>query len=519
MKTVEQSDRVGFETAARAAINAREASEIVRRYQQGFGRPVISVEMNGFRLVAVGKTIKWSKGWRFFSDFLLDHLKDTIGRPWAIQAQREGKSHPLFSWLKTMSDIAAKNRLARGRAFQSNCKGHLGALWRLGYALYLIEHNDVLDTKIIKRLRSPVSFRATYHETQIASAFAVAGFHIKMAEIGRTSASTPEFWASHGSGLRYAVEAKCKDVWKAPPDMGSSAFQAELRQWLRNQLYSASKKRLKNPVYCFELSLPAELSQEEWTRISDSIRDILKEAESLRIHGKPPTPAYVVVTNNIDVLANQEFAINRVAMLFGFAMDDWFENGASVEIEAAFDSHDKHRDIHRIFQCLEEIDEIPQSFDGAPMILDEHGNEVTVEIRVGTQIEYPDASGSPRVGLIYDVTSAGKEAWVCVESDGNHHIVRVPLTEHEIKAAEKYGDAVFGKPEEKRRNLGGDPLKFYEWISGVYENYDRNALLVQIRDHPQFKEFSSLPTDLLRVRAAREVTKAAIANSGRRGEV
>ena len=94
-----QQSNPEFETAARAALGAHEASEIIRRYQQGFGRPIISVEMDGFRLVAVGKTIKWSKGWRFFTDFLLDHLKDTIGRPWATQALREGKTHPVFTWL------------------------------------------------------------------------------------------------------------------------------------------------------------------------------------------------------------------------------------------------------------------------------------------------------------------------------------------------------------------------------------------------------------------------------------
>ena len=510
-----QSDRRDFETAARAALSAREASEIVRKYQQGHGRPIISTEMNGFRLVAVGKTIKWSTGWRFFTDFLLDHLKDAIGRPWAIQAQREQKVHSIFTWLGTMNDIAAENRTLSQGAFHSSCKGHLGALWRLGYALYLIEHNDELDAKIIKRLRSPVSFRATYHETQIASAFAVSGFKIKMAEIGRTSTSTPEFWASRGPGLRHAVEAKCKDRWKSAADIEDTEFKNELRQWLRDQLYASSKKRLRNAFYCFELSLNADFRREQWESIAECIREILKEAESLKIKGEAPAPAYVMITNNVDVLAHQEFEINRLAMLFGFCIDDWFENGTAVEIEAAFDSHDRHRDIHAIFKCLEEIDEIPQSFDGLLTILDEQGNEVVMQVRVGTQIEYPDATGSSRVGLIYDITSAGKEAWICVESEGEHHIVKMPLTEYEITAVEKYGDAVFGKPEEKRRDLDGDPLKFYDWITGVYQKYGRKALLIQIKDHSSIEEFSKLPTDLLRVRAAREVTKAAIANFGR----
>lgn len=509
------SERRDFETEARAAINAREASEIVRRYQQGFGRPIISTEMDGFRIVAVVKTIKWSKRWRFFTDFLLDHLKDSIGRSWAIQAQREGRDHPIFTWLGTMNEIAAKNRALGSEVFQSSCKGHLGALWRLGYALYLIAHNDELDAKIIRRLRSPVSFRATYHETQIASVFAVSGFQIKMAEIGRSSSATPEFWATRGKGRRYSIEAKCKDGWKSAPDVEDTDFKNELRQWLRDQLYAASKKKLKNAVYCFELSLQADFARADWERIASYIREILKEAQALKIKGEPPVPAYVIITNNVDVLSHQEFSINRMAMLFGFCIYDWLDNGTEVEIEAAFDAHDNHRDIHSIFKCLEEIEEIPQSFDGLPVILDEQGNEVPMQVRIGAQIEYLDGTGSTRVGLVYDITSAGKDAWVCVESDGQHHIVKIPLTDHEIQAIGKYGYAVFGKPEEKRKDLEGDPLKFYDWITGVYQNYDRQALLMQIKDHRMFKEFSMLPTEQLRVRAAREVTKAALVTAGR----
>lgn len=504
-----------FETAARAALDAHEASEVVRRYQQGFGRPIISTEMDGFRLVTVGKTIKWSKGWRFFTDFLVDHLKDVIGRPWAIQAQREGKNHPIFTWLQTMNDIAKVSRAPTKIAFQSNCKGHLGALWKLSYALYLIEHNDELDPKIVKRLRSPVSFRATYHETQIASAFAISGFKIKMAEMGRTSKASPEFWATHTNGLRYAVEAKCKDRWNSSPDIESDEFENELRQWIRNQLYNASVKKLENAVYCFELSLLADLDEDQWKTVADKVKAILKEAKDLKVKGQAPLPAYVIVTNNVDVLEDQEFRANRIAMLFGYHLKGWFDDGEEVEIETAFDSHDKHRDIHKIFKYLQEIDEIPPSFDGIPIFLDENGKEIPMQIKVGNRIEYSDATGAPRVGLVYDVTTANQEAWLCLESDGEHHIVKMPLAPHEIEAVAKYGDAVFGKPEEKRKNLEGDPLKFYDWISSVYEKYDREALLVQIKEHREFKKFSELSTDGLRTRAAREVTKAAIANSGR----
>jgi hypothetical protein len=47
----------------------KEAGEYQRRLMQGLGRPIISLELNGYRLVAVGKGIRWSNRWRTFHDF------------------------------------------------------------------------------------------------------------------------------------------------------------------------------------------------------------------------------------------------------------------------------------------------------------------------------------------------------------------------------------------------------------------------------------------------------------------
>jgi hypothetical protein len=242
----------------------------------------------------------------------------------------------------------------------------------------------------------------------------------------------------------------------------------------------------------------------------------LKDAEEIKIKGQAPLPAYVMITNNIDVLGNEDFYANHVAMLFGFCRDDWLEKGSVIDIEFALDNHDKHKDVHMVFKCLEEIDLLPQSFDGSPTILDENGNDISINLKIGTRIEYPDAQGSPNAGVIVDVTSAGDTAWIIVESEEKRHIITAPLSEHEIEIVKKYGNAVFGKPEKKHRNLGGDPLKFYDWITSVYEKYDRKALLTQIKDHQRIGEFSQLSTDDLRIRAAREVTKAAHASSASR---
>jgi hypothetical protein len=59
-----------------------EAREHQRRMLQGLGRPIITFENNGYRVVAVGKQIRWSKAWKTFPDFLFDYIKYVLTPEW-----------------------------------------------------------------------------------------------------------------------------------------------------------------------------------------------------------------------------------------------------------------------------------------------------------------------------------------------------------------------------------------------------------------------------------------------------
>jgi len=65
------------EALARVQLEAarQEAREHQRRLMQGLGKPIISFENQGYRVVCVGKEVRWSKSWRTFPDFLFDFIK------------------------------------------------------------------------------------------------------------------------------------------------------------------------------------------------------------------------------------------------------------------------------------------------------------------------------------------------------------------------------------------------------------------------------------------------------------
>ncbi|MBZ9843997.1 hypothetical protein [Mesorhizobium sp. CA5] len=431
-----------------------EAREMLRRRHQGHGRPVITLTAAGVRIVVCGKRVLSSPTWRFFPDFLIENLKDTLGRQWGASASKVIPDHPIFRWLRLLQD--ARNRQPFPAPLPMT--GGLSALNRLSYALYLIEHNDKPPRSLIKRLRRPSEFLPACQEALVASAFALAGAAIEGAEEVKSRGSKPEFFASFAAGPRYAVEAKRKSNWKARCDPENAEFVLELRAWLRHRLYSASAKKLANPVFWLELGIGQGITEENGEKVRSLITEAVRDSENLTVEGEPIRPAYVVVTNNADFADDHSQAGLQFGLLMGFAMPDF--RGEKLDLETAMQRHDKHRPIRRVVECLVEVQQVPNSFDSVPdELLDDSGQPIEPP-KIGSRIEYPGQDGAARTGVIEEITSAWNGtavAAVCGDEDGERALISIPLTPQEDKAAKKLGDAVFGKPEGPRGESISDP--------------------------------------------------------------
>lgn len=495
-----------IQAALTRALREHDAKEIVRQRQQGFGKPIISGQDGEFRLVVVGNKVCWSKGWVYFTDFLIDHLKDNLGRSWGQAAQGRGVAHPVFRWLSLL-----KARTSTDRASDRGMRevGYLTSLFRLAYALYLIAHNDRIAPSLIKRLQNPRDdiFRPAMYETLVAASFAVAGYKIEGAEHIRTNRKTPEFWATSVSGVRYAVEAKCKLVWKSPTDVNSSEFQGELRAWLRDKLYDASSKRLPSPVFWFELSIPTEFGEPEYRKVQEIIISTLREAETLTIGGELVDPAYVFVTNHSHLVSDEVLGAPFFAVLEGYRKPD-MNSGRQVSLEEAFEVRDRHREITRVFECLSDVQRVPQTFDGEPVeLLGPHG-QTGAPLKIGEPIHLEFPNGQALAGILSEIAVSNDVAWVFIQDpEGKQRMATMPLTEAEVRAVKEYGLAVFGKPEGPRQDLANDPIKIYDWVLQAYAEYPRDALLRQIPNHRDFGQIADLSLPEMRKRVAREVAK------------
>lgn len=511
-------DMAAIAARAQEALRAHQAVESVRQQQQGYGKPILSWQDHGYRLVAVKNKILWSRKWIVFPDFLLDFLKDTLGREWGTAELKKGSSHPLFRWLTKFQQQSEKIAV-QGQLKSGPMTGVFACILRLAYALYLIAHHDHIPKKLLNRLRNPKEFLPAYYEAIAGASLAVAGFEISNAETKSSADATPEYRATlKSSGGMFEIEAKRKERWKAPThDVSNPEFKAELAGYIRDQVYKASRKKLKNPIFWFELSIPTELSAADWQTIRRHVSETLKEAENMTVDGKPLAPAYVTVTSHA-FLANEDMpSESSVALLETILIPD-FPFGRAMEIEEALTAYDKHRDVISTMEGWRIARSVPVTFDGSPPELLSPDGEPQRTVQIGDMLKVPNEAGEFVDVRVEEVVSTGDTAWVIVhdEKENKRWHATFPLTPEEARAAECYTDAIFGNANTSRGLRHDDPFDLYDWLLKCYGRMTQEQVAKAIRDQPAFRKFEALPLKEARIGIAREYTKWMWARSGAR---
>ena len=410
----------------------------------------------------------------------------------------------------------AKHGTGQGRVKSGPLIGFLSGTLHLSYALYLIAHNDEIPKRLLDRLRVPATFMPAYYEALVGAALAVAGFEIANAETKATSTPTPEFRAlSKRSGKVYEVEAKRKDRWTAPTaDVNSEAFKKELKGYVRNQIYKASKKKLHNPVFWLELSIPTLSTEADWRAVVAHITSIVREAEKMTIEGGPLSPAFIVITNhtflaNEDIAGDPNFAVLQTLHIPDYPVD------RAMEIEDALAGYDKHRDVFRMMEAWRLARTIPVTFDGTPPELLSPDGQTQKTVQIGDTLLVPDEHGNEVAVRVEDIAVVGDKAMAAVFDVATNRswLAQFPLTEGEAQAAARFTGAIFGKDNASRRLRDSDPFDLYDWVLKVYANAKPEQLAKLIREDAGLCQFEGLSPAEARVRLAREYTKRMWATS------
>ena len=169
----------------------------------------------GHRWVAVGPALQRRPIGEAFSNFLIGHLKATLGREWwdaelAHPPNARGQISVLLRGLhdwQVENEKHPENRLGRG--WSAPASGHAMAALTLAYDIYSLNRSGSLPPRLLNRLRAPAEFQGARYEVAVAAILYRAGCEVSWTSDG--PGRRCEFVATHGDTKELvAVEAKSR---------------------------------------------------------------------------------------------------------------------------------------------------------------------------------------------------------------------------------------------------------------------------------------------------------------------
>lgn len=470
-----------------AEVSRNEAQEFQRREQQGLGKPIISATFNGYRLVAVGKQILYSKSWRTFHDFLYDYPKVALGREWWFSEMNKPleQRHRILYWASRSYEQSKAFLEREGSEVAQPMTGAIESFLRFAYDLYSLKHAVEIQQLLIDRIKCPDNFPGALYEVRVAAALLRAGFTLQPQDETDRRTTHVEFIATHTStGTIYAVEAKRREG---------------KRMKVNRQISRALSKQSDHPRIVFIDTNDArlELGIKEPTPVA------LVEAQcQLKLFERDPSTAtlpkaYIIVT--YDPYEHHLNAIDLPSgiMLWGFHIED-LHPGARTLMEQVQIKR-RHAPVFALLESMQQHRRVPVTFDGEPEALS--GRASQARLQVGRRMLVPGPDGAQIEATLESgvVMSGQREAWCVVCSDvPQRSIVRIPLSDEELDAYTQHPKTFFGVID--RNAARSVPKTEMDWFNFLWESYSstsRDRLIELLKGVPDIERLKVLDQEAL----------------------
>jgi hypothetical protein len=249
----------------------RDREERLREKKYGKVRPIIHTDFKGYKIVAAGNRLFYSKSWKTFADFLKSYLALTLGKDWgqAELAKSYEDRHEIIKWYDSLRHFQRTGEKGVDGIFSGVPDGPSHAYYSLAYDLYILRHHAELRDELVRRLKNSDHFQGARYEVFVTATTIRAGFHIKFEDERDRNKTHPEFVATHiETGQMVSVEAKSRHRPGVLGFPGEAESPDKLKAGVRRIMNKAFTKITDHPYAVFiDLNLPpssGKVFQKPW---------------------------------------------------------------------------------------------------------------------------------------------------------------------------------------------------------------------------------------------------------------
>lgn len=459
-----------------------EAQEFQRREQQGLGRPIISTEFHDHRIIAVGQTMHFSQKWKTFHDFLNDYPRIVLGSEWWMSEESKPleERHRILIWAVRCYEHSKAHLEQMGKGVPQPMTGAIGTYMRFAYDLYSLKHAIAVQKLLIDRIKCPENFPGALYEVRVAAALLRAGFSLQPQDETDRRTTHVEFIATDTkSGAIYAVEAKRREG---------------ARMKINRQMNRALSKKSVHPRIVFIDTNDGRL---ELGRGQPSPVALVEAENLLKLYERDPTgqklpQAYVIVTFDPEEHHLDAIDLPSGVLLWGFHLEDLHPGLKNLLQQVKI--RRRHAPVFALLESMQKHRRIPATFDGEAESFS--GGIRKARLQIGQRMDVPGPNGTQIEATLENcvvMPKSGEAFCIVCSDDQQRFIVKIPLTDDELKANAQHPKTFFGVVD---KNAGRScPKTALDWFDFLWETYSSitKEKLIELMDHaPDVERFRAM---------------------------
>lgn len=200
-----------------------------------------------------------------FSEFIVDYLKEVMGKKWWEEQLQTQQKHFLFQCFIKWEEWLNKNSIEANKineyTWQAMPNGWVKTLISLAFDVCSLEHTLQLPDHLLRRLRNYGEYQGAHYEIAVAAIFSRLGCKIDFLDKEKIAIPHCEFIATHNeTNISIAVEAKSRQRPGVKHRVGIADEKKLLQGDVQKLLNKALKKNPNDKPFAIFIDINSPLT-------------------------------------------------------------------------------------------------------------------------------------------------------------------------------------------------------------------------------------------------------------------